>query len=451
MANTIQIKRGSGAPSSLADGELGFDKTNNILYIGNGSSVVAFNYVKKTGDTMTGNLTISPSAEGRIRVYDGTHGGSILFGFSTNHQTHGLYSYGYAPTSSTWTSDAKWILYRDSSGNVTLAGNATTATSATSATTATYPQGFSSRSTNATWGEQTGATVTAWNEADGGSIDFRKNNPSSGKLSIKVDGRLYFNEGNTPAGGLKSANNYWGMTDPDGSDSVWIRTTTQGLIPYQSGGVGSGHQSLGTSTWYFNHAYVSSVHGGSGEFTNGNVTITAGNLWAGTDGNTASERQVGVQSGSGRIYLYSQASTSGTRGIYLSAHGTDTSGKYLLRVDTNNNITYGGGTMSGVLTMLKDQYDDAYTGALNMNNSNIYGVNSIYTADVSNNAGEGINFYRDSTHVDTLWMNSGEIYFVPNRALGTGTTAANSQRVARFLYSSSAPTATTGLIWLKPI
>lgn len=34
MSNTIKIKRGSGAPTSLAYGELGWDKTNKALYIG---------------------------------------------------------------------------------------------------------------------------------------------------------------------------------------------------------------------------------------------------------------------------------------------------------------------------------------------------------------------------------------------------------------------------------
>lgn len=91
-----------------------------------------------------------------------------------------------------------------------------------------------------------------------------------------------------------------------------------------------------------------------------------------------------------------------------------------------------GGTMTGTLTAKASQYGDEYGGALNMNNSNIYGVNAIYTADVSDNAAEGIHFYRDSTHVDTLWMNGGSLLFVPNRELGTSTTAANSQKVARF-------------------
>ena len=40
MASTIQIKRGSGAPGSLADGELAVDTGNKILYVGNSASGV---------------------------------------------------------------------------------------------------------------------------------------------------------------------------------------------------------------------------------------------------------------------------------------------------------------------------------------------------------------------------------------------------------------------------
>lgn len=85
-----------------------------------------------------------------------------------------------------------------------------------------------------------------------------------------------------------------------------------------------------------------------------------------------------------------------------------------------------GGSLSGLLTTQGNQFTDSYSGAINMNNSNIFGLNAIYTADASENASEGIHFYRDTTHVDTLWMNGGDLLFVPNRALGTGTTKANS-------------------------
>ncbi len=91
-----------------------------------------------------------------------------------------------------------------------------------------------------------------------------------------------------------------------------------------------------------------------------------------------------------------------------------------------------GDTMTGVLTMKGNMYNDAYDGALNMNNSDIYKLNSIYTADASDGAAEGIHFYRDATHVDTFWVAGGDLLFVPNRVIGTNTTKANSQKISRF-------------------
>lgn len=129
------------------------------------------------------------------------------------------------------------------------------------ALTAHRPLGFTSDSqSSATWGNQTGTGVTTWNDASGGSIEFRKDNPSSGKLSIKVDGRFYGNEGGNPAMLMNEANGYWGMGNPDGANNVWIRTTTQGIIPYQGGGVMDGHQYLGTSSWYFGQSYITRMY-----------------------------------------------------------------------------------------------------------------------------------------------------------------------------------------------
>lgn len=61
--------------------------------------------------------------------------------------------------------------------------------------------------------------------------------------------------------GAKNGNGYWGMTQPNGADNVWIRTTNQGIIPYQSGGRGGGHQQLGTDSWYFSKSYVDHMYG----------------------------------------------------------------------------------------------------------------------------------------------------------------------------------------------
>lgn len=91
--------------------------------------------------------------------------------------------------------------------------------------------------------------------------------------------------------------------------------------------------------------------------------------------------------------------------------------------DLSAYLPLSGGTMTGLLTMKANQYADDYTGALNMSNSNIYGVNGIYTADLADSPAEGISFYRDATHVDTLWMKNGVMYFTPNRQLGTNGTS----------------------------
>lgn len=100
--------------------------------------------------------------------------------------------------------------------------------------------------------------------------------------------------------------------------------------------------------------------------------------------------------------------TPGSIGAATSEHNHN--GRYL-RLD-------GSDTMTGVLKVKENQYNDGYDGAINMNNSDIYGLNSIYTADKSDGQAEGIHFWRDSTHVDTLRMMDGKLLFTPNRPLG---------------------------------
>mgnify|MGYP007031466592 CR=1 FL=1 len=88
----------------------------------------------------------------------------------------------------------------------------------------------------------------------------------------------------------------------------------------------------------------------------------------------------------------------------------------------NHNSLYlrldGSNTMTGVLNVKASQFNDAYDGAINMNNSDIYGLNSIYTSDRSDSQAEGIHFWRDATHVDTLRMMDGKLLFTPYRPLG---------------------------------
>lgn len=64
-----------------------------------------------------------------------------------------------------------------------------------SATKADYPTGFSSRSTSSTWGNTTGTHITGWGTSTSGAIAFMNDNPSAGKVSIKIDGLFYQDEG----------------------------------------------------------------------------------------------------------------------------------------------------------------------------------------------------------------------------------------------------------------
>lgn len=79
-----------------------------------------------------------------------------------------------------------------------------------------------------------------------------------------------------------------------------------------------------------------------------------------------------------------------------------------------------GGELYGKLILPRDQYTDSYTvGAIDCRNSNIIGINSLFFADLADTGSEGLQFYRTSTNVDSLWVSNGVIKFSPNRPLGT--------------------------------
>ena len=125
---------------------------------------------------------------------------------------------------------------------------------------AKLPYGFSSFTSEPTWGNVIGTSIASWNDSTEGSIDFRKDNPSEGKMSIKVNGRVYVNGGFNPVLSAEFNDGYWGIRTPDGGDD-WIRTPKTGLLPYTYGKASSGHSSLGTSEQYFSTAYIDQVYG----------------------------------------------------------------------------------------------------------------------------------------------------------------------------------------------
>lgn len=82
--------------------------------------------VSKSGDTMTGDLNITKTSP-EILVTDSGSGASLYFGVGAGQINHGIYSYGYSPTKTTFTEDAKWMIYRNKDGDIILNGKADSA------------------------------------------------------------------------------------------------------------------------------------------------------------------------------------------------------------------------------------------------------------------------------------------------------------------------------------
>lgn len=152
------------------------------------------------------------------------------------------------------------IKFRDINGNEVSYDGSTAKDLTTGIYMAKLPYGFSSFNSKPTWGNTEGTSIASWNDGNGGSIDFRKDNPLTGKMSIKVNGRVYVNDGVNPVLSAEINNGFWGIRTPDG-DNDWIRTPDNGLLPYISGKAGSGHSSLGTEDWYFSKAYIDTIYG----------------------------------------------------------------------------------------------------------------------------------------------------------------------------------------------
>lgn len=134
-----------------------------------------------------------------------------------------------------------------------------------SATTVYLPVQEGTIITSATIGSQSVKYATSAGSAGSVAWENVSGKPSSYTPSSHTHDDRYYTETeiNTKLGaklGAVSANGYYGMARPDGNTSDWIRTTTAGIIPYQSGGAGAGHCGLGTSSWYFSNAYIDTVN-----------------------------------------------------------------------------------------------------------------------------------------------------------------------------------------------
>lgn len=113
----------------------------------------------------------------------------------------------------------------------------------------------------------TGTPLTSWHKKDGGSIAFYNN---SNKLDLAVDGHLYIQK-NIPVLGSITDGTYWGICTSAGNDVAAIRTTSTGILPYESSSTGA--SSIGSSDWYFKESYIKTMHGTA---ENANAVILQG-------------------------------------------------------------------------------------------------------------------------------------------------------------------------------
>ena len=142
--------------------------------------------------------------------------------------------------------------------------------------------------------------------------------------------RVYVNgSANSPAMGMNYANGYWGMGDPDGVSTNWIRTTTQGIIPYQNGG----HGGIGTSSWPFNEGYFKYLTVPNAHTTTNAVNVTGGMRLSNTlrigststtfDGNWCEGIRINAAAGQWATIIMGGTGETGTNENAWSLHRTN--------------------------------------------------------------------------------------------------------------------------------
>ena len=91
------------------------------------------------------------------------------------------------------------------------------------------------------------------------------------------------------------------------------------------------------------------------------IEMSAGRIWAGVNGDTTRENQIGVQSGAGQLYMYSAASATGVKGIYFPAYGDNPAG-YIAHVDSEHRVYYNGNFTSQRVKLIANQGSQINSG-----------------------------------------------------------------------------------------
>ena len=224
--------------------------------------------------------------------------------------------------------------------------NASSASFASTATLTAYPQGFESHTTSATWGNTTGTFLTGWHTSSGGDVAFMNNNPSSGKVSMKLDGYFYQNEG---------ANRVLDTSDA-ASYVKKAGDTMTGLLTLK---IGSQQGVKLGSAW------MTSASDTNGEFVfqNGHFRFGASDWnydkWAGLKYD-ADNKYVYLGIADGTIFTANKPQsggllfTPGISGIYI---GGTTTTRVATSSDLSNYVAKSGDTMTGALNFANSTWN----------------------------------------------------------------------------------------------
>ena len=224
--------------------------------------------------------------------------------------------------------------------------NASSASFASTATLTAYPQGFESHTTSATWGNTTGTFLTGWHTSSGGDVAFMNNNPSSGKVSMKLDGYFYQNEG---------ANRVLDTSDA-ASYVKKAGDTMTGLLTLK---IGSQQGVKLGSAW------MTSASDTNGEFIfqNGHLRFGASDWnydkWAGLKYD-ADNKYIYLGIADGTIFTANKPQsggllfTPGISGIYI---GGTTTTRVATSSDLSNYVAKSGDTMTGALNFANSTWN----------------------------------------------------------------------------------------------
>ena len=179
----------------------------------------------------------------------------------------------------------------------------------------------------------------------GGCVQLMLISTNAGDHYIRANRRLIFNQTASQRNiGIYGTYDYtkaaaiWSM-----GDAYKIAANGSGLGNLYGAAYGYGGQAyLGSNSYAGGHQFLW-CQNGAVNVALGNNVWTSGNVYAGTTSATT-EHQVHATAAAGDIYMYSQGSTTGSRGIYLTAHGTGPA-RGVFGVDTNNIATYYGGQL----------------------------------------------------------------------------------------------------------